>query len=232
MSYIEVTDQNFDDIVLNSDIPVIVDFWAPWCAPCRMLAPTFEKLSDDYEWKVKFVKVNVDENFMLPTKYNVQGIPSLMIFKDKQVVKTLVWVKPEDEYKNELDSILDNNEENKMTENKTNNQQAIVNVNGIEEFTQTLENNKDKLVLVDFWAPWCGPCRMLAPTLEQIQEDFADKVQVVKVNVDEPTNQQLAMQFQVQSIPMMVFIKDGETPEATVGALPYEQIKSIIEKKI
>jgi len=230
MSYIEATDQNFSEIVEKSDIPVVVDFWAPWCGPCKMLAPLFEKLANDYEGKVKFVKVNVDENPATAIKYNVRGIPSIVLFKGGQDVKTLVGVKPEDEYKQEIEALLW--EWNTSTNEVKQDKGGIINVNGPEEFAKALEENKDKLVLVDFWAPWCGPCRMLAPTLEQIASDYEGKVQVVKVNVDEPANMPLAQQFQVSSIPMMAFIKDGETPEATVGALPYEQIKSIIEKKI
>ena len=230
MSYIEATDQNFAEVVEKSDMPVVVDFWAPWCGPCKMLAPLFEKLANDYEGKVKFVKVNVDENPATAIKYNVRWIPSIVMFKGGQDVKTLVWVKSEEEYKNEIEALLWDSTPSEKTENSQ--KWGIVNVNWTDEFTKVLESNKDKLVLVDFWAPWCGPCRMLAPTLEQVAKEYEWKVVVAKVNVDEPANMQLAQSFQVSSIPMMVFIKDGETPEATVGALPYEQIKSIIEKKI
>ena len=228
MSYIEVNDQNFTDIVEKSDIPVVVDFWAPWCGPCRMLAPVFEKLSDDYEWKIKFVKVNVDENPTSAIKYNIQWIPSLLLFKEWKVIKALVGVKSEEEYKKEFNYLI---WENNIVEEKTSNN-GIINVSWVEEFTKALEENKWKLVVVDFWAPWCGPCRMLAPTLEKIAEDYTWKVQVVKVNVDEPVNAQLAQSFQVSSIPMIAFIKDGEQTEVTVGALPYEQLKSIIDRKI
>ncbi len=231
MSYIEATDQNFAEIVEQSEQPVVVDFWAPWCAPCRMLAPTFEKLSDEYEGKIKFVKVNVDENPTTAIKYMVQGIPTVMIFKEGKPFKTLVWVKPEEEYKREFDSLLGVNTEN-SNESNTASEGWIINVNGSQEFEKALKDNEDKLIIADFWAPWCGPCRMLAPTLERIAEDYKDKVVVVKVNVDEPTNQSLAMQFQVQSIPTIAFIQKDKPIEVTVGALPYEALKDIIEKKL
>ncbi len=108
----------------------------------------------------------------------------------------------------------------------------ILNTNWVEEFTKALEGNKDKLVLADFWAPWCGPCKMLAPTLEQLAKDFDWKLQIIKVNVDEAENQQLAGEFQVSSIPTIAFIKDWEDPEVTTWSLPYEQLKEYIEKKI
>ena len=230
MNYIEVTDQNFDEIVKNSDIPVIVDFWAPWCGPCKMLAPVFEALSEQYKWKVKFAKVNVDENPQTAIKYNIQWIPTLLKFKDgKTNWQPLVWVKPEEEYKKELDSLLwENNleEKNEVKEGET------LKINWWQEFVSALENNKDKLVIADFWASWCGPCKMLAPTLEQLAKDFAGKLQVIKVNVEEPANQELAQQFKVSSIPTLAFIKDGKNPEISVWALPYEQLKEYIEKNI
>jgi len=229
MAYIEANDQNFAEIVEKSDVPVIVDFWAPWCAPCRMLAPTFEKLANEYEWKVKFVKVNVDENPTTAIKYMVQGIPTVIIFKDGKPIKTLVGVKPEAEYKAELDALLGNKPQESKTESS---EEWIININGPEEFEQALKNNEDKLIIADFWAPWCGPCRMLAPTLEKIAQDYKDKVVVLKVNVDEPVNQPLAMQFQVQSIPTIAFIQKDKPIEVTVGALPYEAFKEIIDKKL
>ena len=233
MSYIEANDQNFSEIVEKSDIPVIVDFWAPWCAPCRMLAPTFEKLAEEYAGKVKFVKVNVDENPTTAIKYMVQGIPTVMIFKEGKPYKTMVWVKPEDEYKAELNTLLGEKSQQENKEEESNSSDAdILNVNGSEEFAKALEENKDKLIIADFWAPWCGPCRMLAPTLEQLAKDYAGKVKIVKVNVDEPTNQPLAMQFQVSSIPTIAFIKWNDQIEVTVGALPYETLKEIVEKKL
>ena len=233
MSYIEANDQNFAEIVEKSDIPVIVDFWAPWCAPCRMLAPTFEKLANEYQGKVKFVKVNVDENPTTAIKYMVQGIPTVMIFKDGKPVKTLVGVKPEQEYKAELDALIgekSENQEEKKEENKA--EGGVINVNGPAEFENALKDNEDRLIIADFWAPWCGPCKMVAPTLEQIAKDYTGKVAVVKVNVDEPANQPLAMQFQVQSIPTIAFIQKDKPIEVTVGALPYEAFKDIIEKKL
>ena len=230
MSYIEVTDQNFDEVVKKSDIPVIVDFWAPWCGPCKMLAPLFEALSEQYTWKIKFVKVNVDENPQSAIKYNVQWIPTLLKFKDgKTHWQPLVWVKSEEEYKKELDSLLWENNSEEKNEVKG---WDILNINWWQEFVSALENNKDKLVVADFWAPWCGPCKMLAPTLEQLAKEFDWKIQVVKVNVDEPVNHELAQQFQVRSIPTLAFIKDGKNPEISVWLLPYEQLKEYIEKNI
>jgi thioredoxin 1 len=87
---VEITDQSFEQEVLQSDTPVLVDFWAVWCGPCRMIAPIVEALANTYAGKAKFVKVNVDENQSTPAKYNVRGIPTLLLFKSGQVQEQLV----------------------------------------------------------------------------------------------------------------------------------------------
>jgi thioredoxin 1 len=86
----EVGDQNFDDEVLNSEVPVLVDFWAAWCAPCRMLAPVVEAIADKYNGRAKVVKLNVDENTLTSGKYNIKGIPTLLLFKNGIIKEQIV----------------------------------------------------------------------------------------------------------------------------------------------
>lgn len=89
-----VTDTSFEKDVINSEIPVLVDFWAPWCGPCRMVAPIMEEIADQYEGKVKVVKVNTDENPNIASKYGIRSIPTLMIFKGGQRVDMVVGAVP------------------------------------------------------------------------------------------------------------------------------------------
>ena len=86
----EVGDQNFEEEVLKSQIPVLVDFWAVWCAPCRMVAPVVESIAEQYEGKAKVLKLNVDENMVTAGKYNIKGIPTLLLFKDGVVKEQIV----------------------------------------------------------------------------------------------------------------------------------------------
>lgn len=85
-----VTDASFDADVLQSPVPVLVDFWAEWCGPCRMIAPVLEALAPEYEGKIKIVKLNIDDNEQATVKFGVRGIPTLMIFKDGDVAATKV----------------------------------------------------------------------------------------------------------------------------------------------
>ena len=94
MSSKAVTDANFEAEVLNADSPVLVDFWAEWCGPCKQLSPIVEELATDMGGKVKVVKINIEEAPEAPTKYGVRGVPTLMIFKDGQVVDTKVGGMP------------------------------------------------------------------------------------------------------------------------------------------
>lgn len=91
---IAVTDQNFDSEVLKASGPVLVDFWAEWCGPCKMLSPVIDELAGELQGKVKVVKINIDQAPEAPTKYGVRGIPTLMLFKNGQVVDTRVGGMP------------------------------------------------------------------------------------------------------------------------------------------
>ena len=103
---VHVTDANFDEQVVNSDIPVLVDFWAAWCGPCKMIAPLLDQLAGDYEGKITIAKVDVDANKETPAKFNVRGIPTLLIFKNGNVEATKVGALTKPQLVEFIDSAL------------------------------------------------------------------------------------------------------------------------------
>jgi thioredoxin 1 len=103
---LHLTKANFEKEVLSSSIPVVVDFWAEWCPPCRMIAPLLDQLADEYNGKVKFSKVNVDEEPDLATQYNVMNIPTLIFFKDGIPQDKIVGAVPKQRIKDVIDSLL------------------------------------------------------------------------------------------------------------------------------
>ena len=101
-----VTDATFDAEVKQADLPVIVDFWAEWCGPCKQIGPALEELSEEYAGKIKIVKLNVDENPNTPAQMGIRGIPALFMFKDGQVVSNKVGAAPKAALKNWIDEAV------------------------------------------------------------------------------------------------------------------------------
>ena len=106
MSEIQLTDDTFDKDVVQSPEPVLVDFWAPWCGPCRMLAPVIEEISKEYTGKVRVAKINTDEHPNAASRYKISAIPTLLFFKGGKVVEQLVGVHSKAEIKKTLDNLV------------------------------------------------------------------------------------------------------------------------------
>ena len=106
MSSVKVIDDDFETSVLKSEVPVLVDFWAEWCGPCKTIAPALEEIAGDLAGRVTVAKLNIDENPQTPTKYGVRGIPTLMLFKDGQVAATKVGALPKSQLAEWVESVI------------------------------------------------------------------------------------------------------------------------------
>jgi len=106
MDLVNVNEENFKTTVLDSSLPILVDFWAEWCGPCRMVAPILDKLQKEYEGKIKIVKVNIDNNNGLAEKYEVMSIPTLIAFKDGKQFEMIVGAQGEARFKDLMDAVI------------------------------------------------------------------------------------------------------------------------------
>ncbi|MCG8688613.1 MAG: thioredoxin [Desulfobacterales bacterium] len=103
---IDLSDESFDELVKNSDKPIMVDFWAPWCGPCKAIAPSVEALSEEYGDQMIFAKVNVDDNPLSPSKYGVQAIPTLIFFKDGNVAEQITGMVAKEKLEETIKGVL------------------------------------------------------------------------------------------------------------------------------
>ncbi len=102
----EITDTEFEQEVLKADLPVVVDFWAEWCGPCKVVAPVLEEQADEYDGKIKFVKVDTEENFETPSSYGVLSLPTLLVFKEGQQIERITGARHKVDLKRSLDKAL------------------------------------------------------------------------------------------------------------------------------
>lgn len=103
---LHITDENFDQEILKSDIPAMVDFWAEWCGPCKMIGPIIEELAEEYKGKIKIAKMNVDQNQKTPAKFGIRSIPTLIFFKNGEVVDVIIGAQPKEILKSALEKLL------------------------------------------------------------------------------------------------------------------------------
>ncbi len=101
-----LTDSNFNEVVEQAQMPVVVDFWATWCGPCRMISPIIDKMAEKYEGKVNVVKCNVDESTDIPMKFGIRNIPTILFFKNGEIVDRVVGAVPQAEIEKRIDSLL------------------------------------------------------------------------------------------------------------------------------
>ena len=215
-----VTKENFDKEVMQAEGTVLVDFWAAWCGPCRRMGPIIEELSKDLEGKVAVAKLNTDESPGISARFEINAIPTLLIFKDKVMLEPLVGLRP----KEDIISVLADRgmiEGGKKKEEEAH-FAAKVTDNDFNEFIKS----KD-YALVDCWAPWCKPCLRMGPVIEELAKISQDDIAVGKLNVDE--NPGVSLSFNIQSIPALLIFKGGKQVGTIVGYSPERSAEALRE---
>ena len=207
----EITEDNFDAIV-DGNTNVLVDCWAPWCGPCRRLGPIIDEIAQEYGSEVKVVKLNVDDAPGISARFDIQAIPTVLMFRNKVLLKTLVGLRPKEDILAEMaDAKLIGAKAS--AEPKAEGAVAEVTDSSFDSFV-----SGSGYVLVDCWAPWCGPCRRMGPIVDELAEISKGEIKVGKLNTDD--NQATAMRFNISSIPRLLIFKDGNLMDTIVGLDP------------
>jgi thioredoxin 1 len=222
-SPIDISDNDFEQRVIQSTIPVVVDFWAPWCGPCKAIAPALAELASEYDNRMAVVKVNTDEHQQWMARYGIMAIPTLLFFKDGQLVKRMQGAGSKRALKNAFDEVLASGQ---STSEPATSQGQPINISDSDFEQKVLRSELP--VVVDFWAPWCGPCRAVAPILGELAGEYAGRLTVAKVNTDE--HQQHAMQYDIMAIPTMLFFKGGKIVKRIEGAGPKRMLKEAFDE--
>lgn len=215
----ELNESTFDAFVDDNKY-VLIDCWAPWCGPCRRMGPIIEELSKDLEGKVAVAKLNTDESPGISARFEINAIPTLLIFKDKVMLEPLVGLRP----KEDIISVLADRgmiEGGKKKEEEAH-FAAKVTDNDFNEFIKS----KD-YALVDCWAPWCKPCLRMGPVIEELAKISQDDIAVGKLNVDE--NPGVSLSFNIQSIPALLIFKGGKQVGTIVGYSPERTAEALRE---
>lgn len=215
----ELNESTFDAFIDDNKY-ILIDCWAPWCGPCRRMGPIIEELSKDLEGKVAVAKLNTDESPGISARFEINAIPTLLIFKDKVMLEPLVGLRP----KEDIISVLADRgmiEGGKKKEEEAH-FAAKVTDNDFNEFIKS----KD-YALVDCWAPWCKPCLRMGPVIEELAKISQDDIAVGKLNVDE--NPGVSLSFNIQSIPALLIFKGGKQVGTIVGYSPERTAEALRE---
>jgi thioredoxin 1 len=245
------TNEQSIDRVLRAGLPALLVFWRPDCQPCTELNPTLDHLARTYAGEILIAKINVDDNPALAQRYNITQLPSLCLAKGEQIVAKAAGVVSADSLRSWLDAALRGDRLPAVTgptvplhrtprpqaqqasqpspQSHTANGTAKPVVLTDATFDQVV-GKSDVPVLVDFWASWCGPCRMIAPAVEQLAREFAGRALVAKLNIDEQPR--VAQRYGIMSIPTLYIFKGGQIVERVVGAQPAPVLRQALQRHV
>ncbi|NOZ72698.1 MAG: thioredoxin [Chloroflexi bacterium] len=226
------------DRVLNAGLPVILVFERKHCEACRQLQPTLDRLAADYAGKILIAKIDADSEGDLVRRYQITQVPSLVFIKQGQKIATAVGAASLTDLRSWCDYLSRGGVRPPLPQGVSESlpgtpstprprpasQPSSPSQTSDSKPIHVTDANFDQVingplpVLVDFWAPWCGPCHMIAPAVEALAKEFAGKLVVAKLNVDE--NQRTASRYSVMSIPTLIIFRNGKAVDRVTGALP------------
>ncbi len=217
------TNQQSIDRVLAAGLPVLLAFWRPGAPIAPAQEAVLDQLAQEYEGRAILARVNADEELDLVRRFRVSNTPVYVLLRNGRAELALA----SDDARNKVEGWLAHFVDGKpqppvqaaSAQAGGGNGQVLILTDAI--FQQTI--NQPTPVLVDFWAPWCGPCRMVAPSVEKLAQEFAGRAVVGKLNVDE--NQVTAQRYQVMSIPTLLIFKNGQVVDQIVGAQPFQALQ-------
>jgi thioredoxin 1 len=246
------TSEQSIDRVLNTGVPVVLVFWRKDCAPCAQLNPVLDELARVYADKTLIAKVDASDNPGLIRRYNVTHLPSMRFIQDERVLAQATGAVSEASLRSWLDALLKGNRNVPAPSGQSvplagatrpyGGQQSDStprppSANGTIQPIELTDATFDRLIkqneqpaLVDFWAPWCGPCRMLAPAVEQLAREFAGRATVAKLNIDD--HPRIAQRYGIQSIPAVYVFRDGQVVDRVIGVQPAGVLRQALERHV
>jgi thioredoxin 1 len=245
--------------VLNAGLPVALVFWSRDCAPCTQLNPMLDRLARTYAGKALIVKVNASEEAGLARRYGIEALPSLVFLQQGRTLATARGAAPESELAAWLAYLTAGGAQPPVPSGPavplavpagaggpapygspvpaTPDGSSAAPGNGKGQPVVLTDANFDQVVrsspvpvMVDFWAVWCGPCRMVAPVVEQLAHDYAGRALIGKLNVDE--NPAIASRYGIMSIPTLLIFRGGKVVDQIVGALPAPALRQRLAQQV
>lgn len=214
---VNVSDESFERWVLGSELPVAVLFCTPKFAKCQALQPLWQGLAREYAGRLRVAQVQVDDNREWARHYGITALPTTLWLRGGTERQRAEGLPDEATLRERAEALLADREPRLPEKPKAQFSSASGPV-VLTDASFAAAMTDERPVLVDFWAAWCGPCRMIAPAVEQLAKEMGERALVAKLNVDE--NQQTAQRFRVMSIPTLLIFRQGRVVDTLVGVQP------------